>query len=117
MNGNYYQNPKFPTINRDDYQFEEGYKAGTLADLPMQQSFIENILRNNKGKKVKLYTTFPDSNEWRDRVFEGTIEQAGRDHIIIRNPNNGEWYLILMIYLNYVTFDEKINYNDPNIFD
>ena len=51
MNGNYYQNPKFPTINGDDYQFEEGYKAGTLADLPMQQSFIENILRNNKGYK------------------------------------------------------------------
>ena len=45
----------------------------------MQQSYIENILRNNKGKKVRIYTSFPDSNEWKDKVFEGTIEQAGRD--------------------------------------
>ena len=31
--------------------------------------------------------------------------------IIISNPNTGEWDLILMIYLNYVTFDERINYS------
>ena len=120
MNGNYYQNPKFPTIEDDNvnnFQFEEGYQAGTLADLPMQQSYIENILRNNKGKMVKVYASFPDSNEWKDKTFRGTIEQAGRDHLILRNPEDGHWYLIIMIYLNYVEFDEKINYNDPNFFD
>ena len=115
MNGNYYQNPKFPTIdNNNSFQYEDGYQAGTLADLPMQQSYIENILRSNKGKKVTIYTSFPDSNEWRDKTFKGTIEQAGRDHIILRDFENGHWYLILMIYLN---FAEIINYNDPNIFD
>ena len=119
MNGNYYQNPKFPTIDNtnNNFQYEEGYKAGTLVDMPMQQSYIENILRNNKGKKVKIYTSFPDSNEWKDKIFEGTIEQAGRDQIVLRDPKDGHWYLILMIYLDYVEFDEKINYNDPNIFD
>lgn len=123
MNGNYYQNPTFPTItnnqnnNLDDNSYESGYQAGQLSDIAMQQSYIENILRSNKGKKVKAYVSFPDSNEWRDRIFEGTVEQAGRDHLIIRNPKDGHWYLILMIYLNYVEFDEKINYNDPNIFD
>lgn len=119
MNGNFYQNPTFPTIvdTNNENSFENGYEAGQLAEFSMQQSYIENILRSNKGKKIKAYVSFPDSNEWKDRIFEGTIEQAGRDHLIIRNPKDGHWYLILMIYLNYVEFDEKINYNDPNIFD
>jgi hypothetical protein len=26
------------------------------------------------------------------------------------NPNTGEWYLVLMIYLDFVTFDEPINF-------
>ena len=43
-------------------------------------------------------------------VFTGIIEQATRDHIVISNPSTGKWYLLLMVYLNYVEFDEKINY-------
>lgn len=119
MNGNFYQNPTFPTIDNmtSDNSFESGYQAGQLANISMQQSYIENILRHNKGKKVKVYVSFPDSTEWRDKIFEGTIEQAGRDHLIIRDPKNDHWYLILMIYLNYVEFDERIAYTDPNIFD
>ena len=112
MNGTYYQNPTFPT-NQSNY--EVNMNNNKAADdygvsLPMEQSYIENILRLNKGKMVKAYVSFPDSTEWRNKIFEGRIEQAGRDHLIISNPKNGEWYLILMIYLNYVTFDEKINY-------
>lgn len=121
MNGNFYKNPKFPTLDTnktsDDNSYESGYQAGQLAEVSMQQSYIENILRHNKGKKVKAYVSFPDSEEWKDKVFEGTIEQAGRDHLIIRDPRDGHWYLILMIYLDYVEFDEKIAYTDPNIFD
>lgn len=122
MNGSYYKNPTFPTLdnnynNDNDNSFENGYEAGQLADVPMQQSYIENILRHNKGKKVKAYVSFPDSVEWKDRIFEGTVEQAGRDHLIIKDTQNGYWYLILMIYLDYVEFDERINYSDPNIFD
>lgn len=110
MNGNYYQTPTFPSLNNND--FEKGYEAGSLEDVPMQQSYIENILRHNKGKKVKAYVSFPDAKDWKDKVFEGTIEQAGRDHLIIRDPSNGHWYLILMIYLDYVEFDEKISYTE-----
>ena len=80
-------------------------------DFPMEQSSIENILRLNKGKKVDVYMTFPDSNEWRDLKFSGIVEQAGRDHIIISNPTNGEWYLLLTIYIDYFKFYEKINYS------
>ena len=114
MNGNFYQNPTFPTISNDNnnMSFESGYEAGQMADMPMEQSYIENILRHNKGKKVKAYVSFPDSAEWKDRIFEGTIEQAGRDHLIIRDPKTGHWYLILMIYLDYVEFEEKIEYTE-----
>ena len=122
MNGTYYQNPTFPT-NQNNYDvnmnhannqgminnpnsantpnpinnFNQDYNIGT--SLPMEQSYIENILRLNKGKMVKAYVSFPDSTEWRNKIFAGRIEEAGRDHLIISNPNTGEWDLILMIYL------------------
>lgn len=80
-------------------------------DLPTEQSYIENILRLNKGKKVDVYMTFTDSNDFRDRIFSGIIEQAGRDHLILSDPKTGNWYLLLMIYIDYVKFDEKINYS------
>ena len=103
MNGTYYQNPTFPGAQND--------KPITLAvdELSMEQSYIENIIRLNKGKKVKAYCSFPDSISWRDKIFDGIIEEAGKDHLIISNPETGEWDLILMIYLNYITYDEKIN--------
>ena len=77
----------------------------------VEQSYIENILRLNKGKLGRFYMSFPDSIEWRDRIFVGILEQAGKDHIIISNPQDGKWYLLLSIYLNYVEFDEKIVYS------
>lgn len=81
-------------------------------ELPMEQSYIENILRLNKGKQVRIHMTFPDSNEFRDREFTGIIEQSGRDHIIISEPSTGKWQLLLMIYVDFISFDEPINY-DP----
>ncbi len=119
MNGSYYPNPTFPT---NEYNAQVNYPSGnmtdneSLEDLPMQQSFIENILRHNKGKNVKVYVSFPDSNDFKDKVFEGTIEQAGRDHLIIKDVNTGKWYLILMIYLDYVEFDERIEYTEKKVF-
>lgn len=105
MNNNYYPN----------YQTSGGYPNQEYAPTAgntifNEQSYIENILRLNKGKLGKFYCSFPDSNEWRDTVFSGIIETATRDHLVISNPSTGKWYLILMVYLNYVEFDEKINY-------
>ncbi len=77
--------------------------------IPDEQSYIENILRVNKGKKVSVYQSFADANNWKDRIFTGIIEQSGRDHIILSDPNTGKWYLLLMIYVNFVEFDEPIN--------
>lgn len=79
--------------------------------IPFEQSYIENILRMNKGKKVTVHMTFPDSEQFKDREFSGIVEQSGRDHIILSDPSTGKWLLLLMIYVDFITFDEKINYN------
>lgn len=100
MNNNNYYNPVYPN----------GYVDNGSTTFDDEQSYIENIIRLNKGKIGRFYMTFPDSLEWRDRVFSGIIEQSGKDHIIISDPTIGKWYLLLLIYLDYVEFDEKINY-------
>ena len=115
MNGNYYSNPTFPGNEYVNQSVNENNFV-PIDDIPMQQSYIENILRHNKGKRVKLYVSFPDSNEWRDKVYDGIIEQAGRDHIIVSDPKTGKWYLVLMIYLDYVEFEERINYTEKSPF-
>ena len=112
MNGSYFQNPTFPSnSNNYDINMNGNVPSDIVPNIPMEQSYIENILRANKGKMVKAYVSFPDAADWKNKVFEGRIEQAGRDHLIISNPNTGEWDLILMIYLDYVTFDEPITYS------
>ncbi|RKQ31564.1 spore coat protein GerQ [Oceanobacillus halophilus] len=81
--------------------------------LPLQQSYIENILRLNKGKLATVYMTFENNSEWNAMQFRGIIEAAGRDHIILSDPDTGMRYLLLMVYLDYVTFDEELNYEYP----
>ena len=84
-------------------------------NVPLEQSYIENILRLNRGKKVEIYASYPDSDEWRNKVFSGIIEQSGRDHIILSDPKTGDWYLILIIYVNFIKFDERI-ISDPEFY-
>jgi spore germination protein Q len=81
--------------------------------LPLEQSYIENILRLNKGKLVTLYATFENNREWNAKVFNGMIEAAGRDHVILSDPQTGQRYLIPMVYVDYVVFSEEIEYEYP----
>ena len=121
MNNGYYQNPVFPGTGLNsntvpNQQSVPSYEKTQTQNnvnyvLPAEQSYIENILRLNRGKKVRVHQTFPDSNEWRDLEFRGIIEQSGRDHIILSDPNNGVWQVLLMIYVDYISFDEPINYS------
>ncbi len=109
MNGNFFSNPTFP--NNNTIESPPGNINFSNTSLPMEQSFIENILRLNKGKKVKAYFSYPDSTEWRDKIYDGIVEEAGRDHLIMSDPKTGNWFLLRMIYLDYVEFEERINYN------
>ena len=83
--------------------------------LPLEQSYVENILRLNRGKLATVYMTFEGTrdNQKRQQVFKGIIEAAGRDHLILSDPQTGMRYLLLMVYLDYVTFDEEIEYEYP----
>ena len=114
MNGNFYQNPTFPTNQNQVSNQMPSSPPGNISSssmMPLEQSYIENILRLNKGKRVNVYMSYADSNEWRDKIYSGIIEEAGRDHLVISDPVNGNWYLLRMIYLDYVEFMEKINYS------
>ncbi|UJF32310.1 spore coat protein GerQ [Paenibacillus hexagrammi] len=81
--------------------------------LPLEQSFIENILRLNLGKVATIYMTYENNSEWNAKIFKGVLEAAGRDHIIISDPATGMRYLLLMVNLDYITFDEELNYAYP----
>lgn len=132
MNGTYYQNPTFPGVDGGQ-QMMNNYTSNivpidgapvnqtindqdNLPNLPMEQSYIENILRLNKGKRAKAYVSFPDSLNWKDKIFDGRIEQAGRDHLVM-SADDGRWFLIPMIYLDYVEFNEKIIYRPSELLN
>ncbi|WP_231631547.1 spore coat protein GerQ [Halolactibacillus sp. JCM 19043] len=81
--------------------------------LRIEESYIENILRLNRGKVATVYMTFENNDRWNAKVFKGVVEAAGRDHIILSDVETDMRYLLLTIYLDYITFDEEINYEYP----
>ena len=58
--------------------------------------YVEDYLRKNIGKNIEVYTSFPDSIEWRDSIFKGILEQVGKDYIVVNNQ------IIWCIYINYI---------------
>ncbi|WP_410984806.1 spore coat protein GerQ [Bacillus cereus] len=84
--------------------------AASQGMLPLEQSYIENILRLNKGKQATVVMTYERGSSLGTQSYTGIIEAAGRDHIVISEPQSGKRYLLLMIYLDYVEFPEEINY-------
>ena len=114
MNGNFYANPTFPNNQSEDYYSENSTSFNTTNDKQMgrlEQSYIENILRMNMGKSAKFFVSYPESSAWQNKEYIGTIEGAGKDHLIVKDTSSGSWYLIRMIYLDYVEFMEPINYS------
>ncbi|WP_010677261.1 spore coat protein GerQ [Bacillus timonensis] len=101
-----FQVPQTPTFAQTG-----GMTQNVPGMLPLEESYIENILRLNKGKLATVYMGFDNTNQ--QKVFKGLIEAAGRDHLILSDPQTGMRYLLLMVYLQYVTFDEEIEYQYP----
>ena len=96
-----------------------GAPGGALSPVPatgqpvFEESYIENILRLNLGKIATVYMTFENNSQWNAKIFKGRLEAAGRDHIILSDPTTGMRFLLLMLNLDYVTFDEELNYEYP----
>lgn len=104
------QQPAGAQINNQQTTGQMPVEQGMLT---LEQSYVENILRFNRGKRARFYMTFENNPEWTARVFEGVIEEAGRDHIIISDADGGQNYLLLMVYLDFVEFAEEIDYIPP----
>jgi len=111
----FYNTRQYPPQQSTAQQTQQQQISNVPGMLPLQQSYIENILRLNRGKEATVYMTFENNEQWNAQVFRGVIEAAGRDHLILSDPRTGKRYLLLMVYLDYVTFDEEINYQYPGI--
>lgn len=99
---------QFPPLYQNQYPHQQplpNYRG-------VEASYVENILRLNLGKTATIYMNFENS-QWGSKVFKGEILGAGRDHILLRDNQTGVNYLLLRIYLSYITFDEDIEYEYP----
>ncbi|MCJ8012451.1 spore coat protein GerQ [Paenibacillus sp. KQZ6P-2] len=92
--------------------------GGTVIPGPppqFEQSYIENILRMNLGKTGTFYMTYENNSQWNAKVFTGIVEAAGRDHIIIVDGTTGQRIILLTLNLDYITFNEPLNYQYPGV--
>lgn len=107
--------PQFPPTSSGTMPTPPSATAGSAIPgmLPIEQSYIENILRLNKGKLVSVFATFEGNPQWNAKEFRGIIEAAGRDHVILSDPQVGTRYLIPMVAVDYITFAEEIEYEYP----
>ena len=105
-----YQQQQFPQMPTVAPQLATGAPGG-IGMLPIEQSYIENILRLNRGKLATVYATFENNSQWNAKTWVGLIEAAGRDHLILSDPETGQRLLLPMVYLDYVTFNEEIEYS------
>lgn len=106
---NFCQYPQYPYFMGPMYN---PYMPQSSDNGLNEESYIENILRLNLGKQVSVYMNFENS-QWGSKIFKGTLEAAGKDHIIISDRETNMRYILLSIYLDYITFDEEINYYYP----
>ena len=74
----------------------------------MNTSYAEELLNKNIGKNIKVYMSFSDSIEWRDRIFEGSLEAWGKDFFLLHNLKDNKWYMIWTIYIDFLEFSENV---------
>lgn len=77
-----------------------------------EESYIENILRLNRGKPGNFHFSFEHAVEAGKNTINvrGVVEAVGRDHVILRDLRTNHRYLFPMIYFDYAEFDEELAY-------
>lgn len=82
--------------------------------LGREESYIENILRLNRGKPATFSFTVPEAvglnGQGNTKKIRGVVEEAGRDHAIIRELSTNHRFLFPMVYFDYAEFDEELTY-------
>ena len=77
------------------------------------QIYMGNIIRLNIGKLGTFYFTYSDSEKWRDEVFVGIVEDAGRDYFIIKDVNSEDRFLLPLVYFLWARFKGAISFTVP----
>ena len=99
--------PDLPTSKEVNKIYNDAiylYEKGDVSEVNIVYTeFISPVKQEVKSIRVLPLEKNTDLN------LEFIIEQSGRDHIILSDPATGKWYLLLMIYVNFVEFDEPIN--------
>jgi len=113
MNNNYYRQEKYdpnfiPTYNGMTAVGNNNSNFNNMNTAIAKFSYTDSIIQANIGKNAKVYMSFPDSIEWRDRIFEGTIIAAGKDYLLMRDNNKQN--LLWNIYINFIEFQDQIIY-------
>ena len=119
--GNNYSNQPYPNQNMGiNPNYNNPYVNNQMPDYPLpnagndnnsndktmanDSNCISDLCKMNKGKSITVYCTFTDSAEWHDKVFKGILYSAGDDNIIIYNPQDGKFTVIVSVYVNFVEF-------------
>lgn len=81
-----------------------------------EQSYIENILRLNRGKPATFHFSFEHAVEpgKNTKIVRGVVEAAGRDHVILRELKSNHRFLFPMIYFDFAEYDEEMAYFNQN---
>lgn len=116
----YYWNPNLQQPNyqqpASQQQVPMPPSAATPSGRPVlplgETSYIENILRLNIGQPGTFHFSFTHTlgEALNTRNITGTVEEAGRDHVIIRETATGHSFLFPMIYFDYAEFEGDVNY-------
>ncbi|MCS1350036.1 spore coat protein GerQ [Mechercharimyces sp. CAU 1602] len=82
------------------FQAKTSQRGGT-------QLYTEDVMRANIGKLITVYLTFENNPQWPSKVFTGTLREAGRDFILIRDQQSGKDVLLMNIDIDYYVFDNQ----------
>ena len=97
MNNSYNGFTNNPMFNEDNQNYN------TIDDS------LKSILKDNMGKKVSIYQSFSTSEEWKDKIFSGILEESNKEYVILSDPKTGNWFMLFTKYTNFIQFDEEIN--------
>lgn len=111
MNGTFYQNPTFPTNDEEEIKYISN-DSKTIKYSIDEQGNIKNVLKMNEGNKIKAYVSYPNPSSWQSKIYDGILEQSGKDYLIIKDVKDRSWLLIRLNYLDYIEFEERINYDE-----
>lgn len=107
----YYWTSPMQQMNPATVPMTSGIPGMQGVGFPREESYIENILRLNRGKPGTFYFSFDNAVAGSNtRAVRGVVEAAGRDHVILRDLKNNHRFLFPMIYFDYAEFDEELSY-------